>query len=84
MKQVVSVLSLLLCSVAAFGQQSTASSDPATQEQVNRIFQLLNIDSQMAAMSGAMKQQSLAMVTCDGGRGHAGIHASIAGPDERA
>jgi hypothetical protein len=62
MKQVVSVLSLLLCSVAAFGQQSTASSDPATQEQVNRIFQLLNIDSQMAAMSGAMKQQSLAMV----------------------
>jgi hypothetical protein len=60
--KVVSVLALLLCSVAAFGQQSTANPDPATPEQVNRIFQLLNIDSQMADMSGAMKQQSLAMV----------------------
>lgn len=62
MKSVVSVLALLLCSVAAFGQQSSANPDPATPEQVSRIFQLLNIDSQMTAMSAAMKQQSLATV----------------------
>jgi hypothetical protein len=61
MKRAVVVLAVLLCSIAGFAQQPSSNPDPATPEQVTRIFKLLDIDTQMKAMSGAMKQQTLAM-----------------------
>jgi hypothetical protein len=61
MNRALVVLAVLFCSLAGFAQQPASNPDPATPEQVGRIFQLLNLDSQMKAISGPMRQQALAM-----------------------
>lgn len=57
-------LLILAVAVVSFAQQPVKS-DPATPEQITKMFQLLNIDAQMAATSAGMKQQMIAMTLED-------------------
>jgi len=50
---------VLFLAVTSFAQQTLTNSDPATAEQAARIIELINLKSQMEAMSNGMKRAML-------------------------